>query len=95
MPRLLSDEEVEEGLKKLKGWRRDEAFLAKDFKFKTFMEGIAFVNKVSETAEKLDHHPDIHVRYTAVGLRVQTHYEGGVTARDFKLAEAIDQSMKN
>ena len=94
MPKLLTDDEVDEGLTKLKGWRKEGRFIAKDFRFGSFVDGIAFVNKVSKVAEELDHHPDIHVRYTEVGLRLQTHSEGGVTSRDFHLAKAIDRSTE-
>ena len=91
MARLLTEQEVVEALKKLRGWRLEGTFIAKDYRFETFMDGVSFVNRVAEAAETMDHHPDIHLRYTDVGLRVQTHSEGGVTVRDVRLAEAIDR----
>ena len=50
---------------------------------------MAFVNRVAALAEAADHHPDIDIRYSKVTLALSTHDAGGLTARDFDLAEAI------
>ena len=94
MPRLLSRSEVSTRLKSLKGWKHDGAFIVKTFEFPTFMKGIAFIRKVAVVAEREEHHPDIHVRYTAVTLSVQTHSEGGVTEWDLELAAAVEKMLK-
>ena len=94
MPRLLSRAEVDARLKRLDGWKREGRFIAKTYDFEEFMDGIFFVNKVARVAEKLEHHPDIHVRYTAVTLSLQTHSSGGVTAWDFGLARAIEKAVR-
>lgn len=93
MPKLLSDSEVKAKLKDLKGWKHEGEFITKVFEFEEFMDGIGFVNRVAEVAEKEEHHPDIHVRYTTVTLSVQTHSEGGVTEWDVGLAEAIEMML--
>lgn len=90
MPRLLSAGAVAEGLRALKGWKCEGAFLTKTFEFKTFVEAIRFVDRVAEVAEEQEHHPDIGVRYNVVKLSLQTHSEGGVTKWDLDLAKAID-----
>ena len=90
LPKLLDDGEVTARLARLKGWKREGQFITKSFTFETFMDGIRFLNRVAKVAEKQEHHPDIRVRYTEVTLSIQTHSKGGLTARDFELAEAID-----
>jgi len=90
MPKVLSKEESDRRLKRLKGWRTDGSFLTKTFEFDEFMDGIGFIERVAKVAEGLNHHPDIHVRYTSVTFKLQTHSEGGVTEWDFELAKAID-----
>lgn len=90
MPKLLTDQEVADRLGGLEGWKHNGKFIEKSFEFAEFMEGIRFVNRVAEVAEKEEHHPDIHVRYTTVTLSLQTHSEGGVTEWDLGLAEAIE-----
>ena len=94
VPKLLSDSEISGRLKNLKGWKRDGQFITKVFEFNRFVDGIDFVNRVAAVAEKEEHHPDIHVRYTTITLSVQTHSEGGITEWDLDLAEAIESMMK-
>ena len=91
MPRPLKRDEIAEELKRLHGWRARGAFITKAYDFEQFTDGIRFVNMVADIAEKLEHHPDINVRYTRVGLSIQTHSAGGVTKWDFQLARAIDK----
>lgn len=93
MPRLLKDREIRSRLKRLRGWKRKRDFIVKEFEFKEFMQGISFVEKVAEVAEKEEHHPDISIRHTRVTLSIQTHSEGGVTEWDLELAEAIEKML--
>lgn len=88
---LLTDSEIASRLKPMKGWKHEGKFITKAFEFEQFMDGIAFLNRVAEIAEKEEHHPDIHVRYTTITLSLQTHSEGGVTEWDVELAEAIEK----
>jgi 4a-hydroxytetrahydrobiopterin dehydratase len=93
VPKLLSDSEISTRLRTLKGWKHVGAFIEKTFEFPTFMEGISFIGEVARVAEKEEHHPDIHVRYTTITLSVQTHSEGGVTEWDLGLAGAIERML--
>jgi 4a-hydroxytetrahydrobiopterin dehydratase len=61
------------------------------FTFKSFMAAIAFVNKIAEAAEQANHHPNITINYSRVGISLSTHSEFGVTQKDFQLAGAIDE----
>jgi len=87
---LLSEAEIEEGLKGLKGWERKGNEIVRVFKNKDFVESVGFVNKVAILAEKADHHPDILILYRNVTLTLSTHSQGGLTGKDFKLAGEID-----
>lgn len=92
MTRRLSDIEIQRQLGALPGWSRRGAALTRTLEFPTFTAAIAFVNRVAEAAERMDHHPDLDIRYTKVTCSLSTHSAGGITTRDFKLAEAIDQA---
>ena len=94
MPRLLAEKDIASRLTVLKGWKREGDFLAKSFEFGEFLEGISFVNRVASVAERLQHHPDIVVRYATVKLLIQTHSAGGITQKDFRLASAIDRDSE-
>jgi 4a-hydroxytetrahydrobiopterin dehydratase len=89
----LSDAAITERLGRLDDWKREGDFITKTFEFRTFMAGIKFVNDIAKIAEKLEHHPDIHIRYTTIRLSVQSHDEGGITTRDFRLAEQIEKFL--
>ena len=86
----LNDSEIQIALGKLAGWSFSGNAIHKKFKFESFMPGIAFVNRIAEAAEKVQHHPDITINYNVVSISLSTHSEGGVTAKDFALAAQID-----
>jgi 4a-hydroxytetrahydrobiopterin dehydratase len=65
--------------------------LTRTFVFKDFLASLAFVNQVAGLAEKAGHHPDIDIRYNKVRLGLVTHSAGGLTAKDFDLAAAINK----
>ena len=90
----LTAAQIDGKIRALPGWKRKGRFITKTFEFGEFMDGIKFVNEIAATAEKLDHHPDIHIRWTTVRLEIQTHDEGGVTALDIKLATEIEKQLK-
>ena len=73
-------------------WVETDTTLQKTFHFKNFREALAFVNKVGEIAEHLQHHPDICIKnYKSVFISTTTHDQGStVTAKDRALAAAVD-----
>jgi 4a-hydroxytetrahydrobiopterin dehydratase len=92
MPKL-AEAEITEKVKSLSGWQYKDNAISKLYRFKEFMEGIRFINRVAEMAEAADHHPDIHVNYTRVTFTCTTHSDGGVTAKDFALADQIERAF--
>lgn len=91
MARLkLSAEEIEKGLAGLNGWKVSGVKLKKRFEFENFAGALEFVNKASEFAEKLDHHPDIHFGWGYAEFEITTHDTGGLTHNDFDLALMIE-----
>ena len=86
----LSDVEIQRALGKLPGWARRGDAISKTYQFQAFPDGIAFVRRVAEAAEEMDHHPDIDIRYTKVTIALSTHTAGGVTQMDLDLAGKID-----
>ena len=87
----LSDIEVQRELGTLSGWTRKGESLVKTFAFPTFMAGITFVDRVAVAAEKMDHHPDLDIRYTKISVTLSTHSAGGITGNDVALAREMDQ----
>lgn len=90
---VLTEKEIEERLTSLRGWRRGEGFIEKKYRFKNFIRAMMFANAVGYIAESMDHHPDFIIHYNEVTLRNWTHVAGGVTERDFALAQKLDATF--
>lgn len=86
----LSDAEVEELSALIPDWTLEEDALETELEFESFADAIDFVNQVAEIAEKEDHHPEIYISHTDVGLSLTTHRVGGLTRNDFVVAAKID-----
>lgn len=88
---VLSQVEIASHLSKRPDWRIEGGELVRTFKFETFPEAIAFVNKVAGIAEESNHHPDIDIRYNRVRLALVSHDAGGITGKDFAVAAGADK----
>lgn len=86
----LNDIEIQRELGTLDGWARRGETLVKTFAFPTFMAAIAFVNRAAAEAERMDHHPDLDIRFNKITAMLSTHSAGGITANDFALARALE-----
>jgi 4a-hydroxytetrahydrobiopterin dehydratase len=86
---LLTETEIAERLRGVPGWQQRGAKICRTWAFADFKAAMAFVNRVAALADEADHHPDIDIRYSRVTLVLSTHDAGGLTARDFALAETI------
>jgi 4a-hydroxytetrahydrobiopterin dehydratase len=87
---VLSDIEIQRRLGTLKGWSRRGDTITRTFTFRGFPDATAFVSRLVEPAESMNHHPDVDVRYNKVIISLSTHDSGGITANDLTLAEKID-----
>jgi len=88
--RLLNNDEITAGLADLNGWKVKKDELKKKCTFANFAESLAFVNRVGEIAESMDHHPDIKFGWGYAKISTTTHDRGGVTDVDLALASKID-----
>ncbi len=89
---LLSASDIQTRARQLSSeWSVEGKELKSVWKFKGFVEAIAFVNKMVEPAEAAGHHPDLSISYNKVTVCLSTHDSGGLTHLDFDLAEAISR----
>ena len=72
------------------GWTEQDGAILRSFKFKDFAEAFAFLTRVAEHAEAVDHHPEFTSVWNRVDFRLTSHDAGGVTQRDIALAHTID-----
>jgi 4a-hydroxytetrahydrobiopterin dehydratase len=89
----LTDKEIAAALAKLPGWSQVEgrSAIKKAFQFANFSEAWGFMARVALVAEKQDHHPEWFNVWNKVEITLSTHDAGGLSARDVRLAEAIEK----
>ena len=69
----------------------DVRSIQKTFVLTTFVEVIAFVNKIADLAEEERHHPDLFIHdYKKLTITLSTHAIGGLSVNDFIVAAKID-----
>lgn len=90
----LMDAEIAELMPQIPAWEliRTDGIprLQRGFKFKNYVETMAFVNKVAMTAEKEDHHPLMVVEWGRVTVQWWTHVVKGLHQNDFVMAAKTD-----
>jgi 4a-hydroxytetrahydrobiopterin dehydratase len=86
----LSDDEIEKALTDLPGWRYERGEIFKQYKFPTFLDAIAFIDRIADKADAADHHPDLENHYNRVRVALHTWNEDAVTEKDITLAHHIE-----
>jgi 4a-hydroxytetrahydrobiopterin dehydratase len=91
---MLTDDEVAELHPKVPEWEIVEVDginrLQRIFKFKDYIEAVAFTNKIAMSAEKEDHHPLLIVAWGKVTVQWWTHVVKGLHKNDFIMAAKTD-----
>jgi 4a-hydroxytetrahydrobiopterin dehydratase len=91
MPRTPLDEtDVRLRLEQLPRWRLENGRLVRELEFPDFIRAFGFMSSVALIAQDLDHHPDWTNVYNRLRIELHTHDAGGITPRDFDLAERIE-----
>ena len=95
MERLSAEEIGYQVLRINKAWTVEGIGIRRDFKFKNFVEAFSFMTAVALQVEKANHHPDWKNVYNKITIVLSTHEAGGLTTRDFELAQEIDKLAVN
>lgn len=82
---------IRDALLTIPGWRKRGAVIVCERQFEDFKAAMEFVQGVGRLAERVQHHPDIDIRWNRVRLALTTHDAGGLSAKDFELARRIDR----
>jgi 4a-hydroxytetrahydrobiopterin dehydratase len=92
----LTGSEITAALAKLPGWKKldGRSAIHRKFQFADFNEAWGFMSRVALAAEQQGHHPEWSNVWNRVEITLSTHDAGGLSARDVKLAKAIDEMMK-
>lgn len=91
-PAALNKSALKKEMKMLFDWKLNQAGtqLSLLCTFKSHIDALAFIARVTVIAQVLDHHPDIHFTLKKVKLMVTTKGANGVTKKDIELAKRID-----
>ena len=87
----MSEDKIRENLERHESWSLEGKKIRRVFKFDTFVEAFGFMSSCATVAESLDHHPEWSNVYNTVDVSLTTHDAGGLTEKDFKLAERMDK----
>jgi len=87
----LHTKQIKLNLQAVPNWSKRAQTILRIFKFEGFLKGVDFVNRIAAKAQKMNHHPDIDIRFDQVTLTLTTHDEGGITEKDFLLAKQCDE----
>lgn len=90
----LDTTEIKQRLEVLNGWSLKDGKLYRQVVCNDFVGAFGFMTRVALLAEKSDHHPEWSNVYKTVDIYLTTHEAGGISARDFELAAAIDAVSK-
>ena len=88
----MNDNEIQEKVKNLNGWTHIDNSIQKEYEVNDFTKAVGLVTQIGILAEKADHHPDILLHsWNKVKITLSSHDAGGVTGKDFDLAEKIEK----
>ena len=73
----------------------DDHHLEKAFEFPDFAKALEFVNLSGQICEEQDNHAEFILSWGKVVIKTWSHDVGGITERDHKLANAIDEVAGN
>ncbi|HEY8140699.1 MAG TPA: 4a-hydroxytetrahydrobiopterin dehydratase [Nitrososphaera sp.] len=90
----LSEQDIQEQVAKLEGWKVIGGKVNKTFEFENFVQAFGFMTRVAMEAEKMNHHPEWFNVYNRVRIDLMTHDVGGISNYDIKLAKIIDRIAK-
>lgn len=89
---ILTADELAAGLSGLPGWRAEGPAIVREYEFPGgFAGSIRFVNALAEVADRMDHHPDLEIRWNRVTVTIGSHRLGGVTDQCLALAAEADR----
>jgi len=88
---VLTPKQIKASFKSITNWSQRSKTIGRTYRFDGFLNSLAFVNRIARYAQKINHHPEIDIKFDQVTLTLTTHGEGGITEKDFALARQCDE----
>ena len=86
----LTEQDIEKKLLHHPDWDYFENAIHAEFEFDNFKDCFSAMSRIAFECEAQNHHPDWSNVYNVLKISLSTHDADGVTNKDFKLADAID-----
>src|SRR5210317_1456924 len=90
----LSEQDTEKKLLRFPDWEYFDDAIHAVFEFGNFKDCFSAMSRIAFECEALNHHPNWSNVYNTLTISLSTHDAGGVTNKDFKLAEAIENIVE-
>ena len=90
----LTEIEIFKKIKKVPNWTYQNKAIQTSHKFNNFKDTFFVMKQIALMAEKINHHPNWSNVYNVLNISLTTHDAGGVTDKDFELAEMINVVIK-
>ncbi|WP_209403788.1 4a-hydroxytetrahydrobiopterin dehydratase [Pseudozobellia sp. WGM2] len=91
----FTEKEIEKNLEQFEGWEYVDGAIETSFEFKNFKEAFSVMTRIAFECEAQEHHPDWQNVYNTLNIRLNTHDADGVTEKDFKLAQSIEEIIES
>jgi 4a-hydroxytetrahydrobiopterin dehydratase len=89
----LPQSEIRARLGKLAQWSYENGAIRRVYRTDGWRGSMLVANAIAFICEAADHHADLSVTWPSVGVALSTHSAGGITAKDFEVAELIESAV--
>ncbi|MGR7814119.1 4a-hydroxytetrahydrobiopterin dehydratase [Lacinutrix undariae] len=90
----LTKDAIEKNLLRFPDWEYYDNAIHAEFEFDNFKDCFSAMSRIAFECEAQNHHPNWSNVYNMLNISLSTHDANGVTDKDFKLAEAIEQIVE-
>ena len=90
----LGDAELKAAVESLPGWSIADGKLHREYTFPDFVHAFGFMATAAIAIEAMEHHPDWSNVWNRVVIDLTTHDSGGITPKDIKLANKLEELAK-
>ena len=77
----------------LNGWWFEDGWIRRKITTSGWPVTLMVVNAIGFLCEAADHHADLAVSWGKLTIKLRTHCSGGITDRDFELAQKLDELL--
>ena len=89
----LSVSDIQYAISDLNGWEFKNNVIHKIFTFESYLNSIAFINRLAKIAEENNHHPDMVVGWCKIDVAFTSHDQGCVTAACIDMAKKTESVL--